>query len=166
MITDVISVPPDTEVEDAMALLKKHNIRALPVLDQNKKFLGMFGSRYVLAGLLPVSVRMDDGLQGLDFVVGAAPGIGKRLRKLKPQKVETVMDRNIVVTYPDTPLLEVIRLLVQYGSPLPVVDEDTGIFIGIVTEQSAIVELEKPDDELEKHMKAGLKKKKDKTKTK
>ena len=87
MITKVVTLDPDQTVEEALAMLTKKNIRAAPVLDDTGKLLGMFSFHHLLTSLLPVSVTMDDGLQNLDFVIGAAPGVSKRLRKLKPQKV-------------------------------------------------------------------------------
>lgn len=142
MITKVVSLTPDQTVEEATALLKKKVIRAAPVLDGEGRLLGMFSFRYILSNLLPVSVTMDDGLQNLDFVIGAAPGIAKRLRRLKPQTVGEVLDRKTVVLSPHVPIWEAIRLLVRYGSPLPVIDAD-GVFLGLVTEQSAIEEMER-----------------------
>ncbi len=143
MIAKVVALDPDHTVEEAMEILNKKAIRAAPVLDADGKLLGMFGFHHMLANLLPVSVTMDDGLQNLDFVIGAAPGVSKRLRRLKPQKVADIMDRKAAVLHPQTPIWEGIRLLVRYGSPLPVINEEDGIFLGLMTEQSAVEELER-----------------------
>lgn len=164
MITDVVCLEPGQTVEKAMAILEKHSIRVGPVLDEDKKLLGFFGFKEVLLNLLPVAVTMNDGLERLDFVIGAAPGVGQRLRKLKPQKVELVMDRKLTVAHPHMPMWEVLRLLVKYGSPIAVVEEDTNVFLGIVTEQSALANLEKTGSELEKEVKHSLKDKKGKKK--
>lgn len=159
MITKVITLDPDQTVEEALATLEKKNIRAAPVLDGSGKLLGMFSFHHLLTNLLPVSVTMDDGLQNLDFVIGAAPGVSKRLRKLKPQKIGEIMDRKVIVLHPHTPIWEGIRLLVKYGSPLPVISEEDGRFLGILTEQSAVHELEKSIDVLEEEVRRELDKK-------
>jgi len=41
MITDVITVTPDTTVEEASALTEKHKIGTLPVIDANKNLVGI-----------------------------------------------------------------------------------------------------------------------------
>jgi len=152
LIMKVTSLSPDQTVEEAMDILKTKNIRGAPVLDEESRLLGMFSFAQLLTTLLPVSVTMDDGVQNLDFVIGAAPGVSKRLRKLKPQRVSDIMDTKAIVLHPQTPIWEGIRLLVKYGSPLPVIEEETGRFLGLMTEQSAILELEKSIDELQKEV--------------
>lgn len=156
VIQKVTILSPDQTVEEALDTLEKKKIRTAPVLDDDGKLLGMFGFHSLLTNLLPVSVTMDDGLQRLDFVIGAAPGVAKRLRKLKPQKLENIMDRKAVVVQPETPIWEAIRVIVKHGSPLPVVDEGSGMFVGLITEQSAIEELEKSDEELQATLKKEL----------
>lgn len=142
MITKVATVAPDATVSEALSVLRKHNIRVAPVTDKNGVLVGIFGSRDILEGLLPVSVTMEGGLEGIDFIIGAAPGIAKRLAALKPQTVEAVMRRDFGTVKPDTPIWEAIRLLVKYGSPLPVVEPETRRLMGIISEQSALEQLD------------------------
>ncbi len=141
MVTKVVTVGPDQSVEEVMDILSKNNIRHVPVVDKNKALVGMFGAHLLLKNLLPVSVAMEDGLQHLDFVIGAAPGMAMRLRKLMPVRVEQVMERNVVVVQPETPTWEALRLLYKYATPLPVVNEQDGRMLGLISEQSAIAEL-------------------------
>lgn len=125
-------------VQELLTILEENHIRTVPVVDDDNVMRGIFGFEQILKGLLPVSATMEDGLQTLDFVVGAAPGIAKRLRKLYPKKVEEVMKTDCPVVYPDTPSWEAVRLMVRYGSPIPVLEEETGAFIGIISEQSLL----------------------------
>lgn len=128
-------------IEEILALLENKHIRTVPIVDENNVLLGLFGYDQILEHLLPISARMEDGLQRLDFIIGAAPGVAKRLRKLYPKKVEEVLNGKCCVLPPDTPAWEAIRLLTKYGSPIPVVNEEDGSLIGIVTEQSALEHL-------------------------
>ena len=81
MITDVISCKPDDTVEHVMSIMEENRIRHVPVIDENNVLLGMFGYSHLLNELLPVSVKMEDGLQRINFVIGASPGVAKRLRR-------------------------------------------------------------------------------------
>ena len=141
MVTTVHTVRPDMNVAEALEYLQKHNIRSAPVVDDQNHMVGSLSLSVLLKSLLPVSVTMDEGLQKLDFLIGAGPGIAKRLRKVKLQTVADVMRTDPVVLHVSTPIWEVIRLLVKYGSPLPVIEEGTNTLLGIVSEQSCIEDL-------------------------
>lgn len=149
MIADVITVKPDQTVGDAMEIFDHDHIRAVPVIDDQGTLVGLFSLNVILTNLLPVSVTMEDGLQRLDFVVGAGPGIAKRLRKLKDRKIAEVMKTDCVVTHPDMALWEAIRLMSKHGSPIPVVAEKTGKLEGIISGQSLLEAMEKTLDEIE-----------------
>lgn len=143
IVANPVTGRPDQTVEEIMDVLEKNRIRTVPIVDSENKLLGLFGFDQILKGLLPVAATMEDGLQRLDFVVGAAPGIAKRLRKMKPKPVSDYMKTDCHVVYPDTPTWEAVRLLTKYGSPIPVVDRVSGKMVGIISEQSAIVDLKR-----------------------
>jgi len=48
MITDVITVTPDTTIEEASALVEKHKIGTLPVIDERKNVVGIITSTDLL----------------------------------------------------------------------------------------------------------------------
>lgn len=148
-LKDVVTIKPDITIEDAMKLLNKKKLRAFPVIDDENKLVGMFSTRILLRHLLPVSVTMQDGLQRLDFILGAAPSIGKRLAKIKKEKVADYVHKNPVVLYEDTAMWEAVRLLTEYRSPMPVVDRETGKLTGLISDQSMLELLSKPIEELE-----------------
>ncbi|SNY90108.1 CBS domain-containing protein [Cohaesibacter sp. ES.047] len=145
MVDKVVSLDPDHTVEEAMKILESHHIRKAPVLDKDNILLGMFGFDSLLEEMLPVSVKMIEGLDRLDFVRGAKPDIARRLRVIKSQSLTSAMDDNPIILRPDLSVWEGIRKLAKHGSPLSVVEKGTGKFLGIVTEQSAIAELERDE---------------------
>ncbi|WP_319498336.1 CBS domain-containing protein [uncultured Cohaesibacter sp.] len=142
MIDKVISLTPDLTIEEALAILEAERIRTAPVLSKDNTLLGMFGFMSVMKKVLPVSVTMADGLEHLDFARGAKPDIANRLKDLKAKTVDCAMDEKPTVLSPDLSVWEGILKLTKHGSPLPVVESQTNTFLGILTEQSAITELE------------------------
>lgn len=150
IIRDAYTVKPDMLVADALEYLKENRIRMAPVVDDDGKLCGAFSLSVLLKSLLPISVTMDEGVQRLEFVIGAGPGVAKRLRKTKPRTVREVMATDIVVVHPTTAIWEIVRLLVKYGSPIPVIEEQSGKFVGVVSEQSSIEELHSILIEVEK----------------
>lgn len=140
MTTEMLTVSPDQTVSDAVALMDEHGIRALPVVDAKNNLVGMFGFDPLLRGLLPVSLTIGehDGLDlRLDYVLHASSGVAQRLSKLMSRSVGEVMTRDLYTVHPETPLWEGVRLLVKYGSPLPVVRAESMFLVGIMTAQTA-----------------------------
>ena len=74
--------------------------------------------------------------------IGVSPGVAKRLEKVQDQVVADVMQTDCVVAHPDTPTWELIRLMIRHGSPIPVVEDETGKLEGLVSSQSMLKELQ------------------------
>lgn len=136
----------ETKVEKALKGMKKAKTEYAAVTDKEGILVGLFSHQILMKNLLPVSVAMSDGLQ-LDVKIHAAPGIAKRLKKVSPLNVEELMQRkDFPVVNSGTPLWEGVNLLVQSGLPVVVVDEETGRYNGLITQQSAVDELQRLQD--------------------
>ncbi|MCB1682517.1 MAG: CBS domain-containing protein [Alphaproteobacteria bacterium] len=143
----MVQISPDDEVESAINILKKSKVNAAPVVDEQGKLLGLFSFKGLMRNLVPVSVAMTDGIK-MDIKVGAAPGVAKRLAKVKPLKVLEVMDRKVLTVAPTDPLWEGVSLLTNHGGPLAVVDEQNKL-LGIISYTSMLAELEAMQDSAE-----------------
>ena len=145
MIEKLITVSPNQEIEEVIGILRKNDIDAVPVVDEDGKLKGMFSTQILLKNLLPVSMTTGDAL-GMNVTVGAAPGVAKRLRKVKPLTVSDLMERKTNIVHPETPLWEGVNMLVHHGAPLFVVEKDGGKLMGMIFEQSIIDEMERVQD--------------------
>lgn len=140
MTTEVLTARPDQKVSEAVTLMDTHGIRAMPVVDSRNDLVGIFGFDPLLRSLLPVSLGIGDhdGLDlRLDYVLHSSSGVAQRLAGLMDRSVEDVMSKDLYTAHPETPLWEGVRLLVKYGSPLPVVRENSMFLLGIMTAQTA-----------------------------
>lgn len=136
MFTDVVSIHPSSTVEEGLTKLKEHGLRSIPVIDDSGSFLGMFSCGEVLEHLVPLVGFFGESL---DFAVGMAPDLAKRLKEFYPLKIEQFTEKNVYHVKPGTHTWESLRALAKHGSPLPVVDHENGNkFIGLVSEQSAL----------------------------
>lgn len=155
IIPTSILLRPDQTVKEALAILEENQIRTAPVVDHNNILVGMFGLHCLMEDLLPMAAQITDGLDDLDFIIGGAPGAAKKIRKIGPQLVRNHMEKEIeeLLLTPETPMLEVIRMLTKHGSPLPVVEENTNKFAGIVSEQSCLHRLHEILKEIEEEEK-------------
>lgn len=143
MITkEIASLSPDDTVGDALKIFKEKNIRNMPVMDADGTFLGLFGLKEVLQNILPKAVNMGKGIPNMDFIVGGAENVAKKLHKSHAHRVGDIMNKNPKTIEPDSATWEALRIMVMHGSPVPVVEEKTNKFIGLISRQTLLAELE------------------------
>jgi len=150
MVEKVISIDPENTVKQAIELFEINNIRSLPVVDKDNNLLGVFGLRHLLTALLPKSVTMQDGLNRLDFVVGGAPAVAKKLKKAYDIPVKELMETNPAVLHPETSSMEAVRVIAMHGSPACIIDSGTGKFVGMITRQTLLKDMNDLVEEMEK----------------
>ena len=135
-ISNVITISDNDTVEQALRLLDEKQIRAVPVVDQNGLFKGMFSTHEIIKSLVPS--YMVSGMGSLDFAAGASGQLAGNLRDLFPSRVGDHVSADDVVKITDkTHTWEALRILAKYGSPIPAVDAN-GRLIGLISDQSAI----------------------------
>ena len=106
MTTDVVTIARKASVQDALAMLKQHSIRHLPVVDAGGKLVGWVSDADLRAVL-----------------------IASMLEELT---VEDIMVRKPYTAHPDMPLDEAARLILNKRvGGLPVVVE--GKLVGVIT---------------------------------
>jgi CBS-domain-containing membrane protein len=142
-VQNVPTLSPDQEIGTVMKLFKKHQLEHFPVVDEDGILLGYLSQHIILRNLLPVSFSIPGMTETGVMRIGAAPGIAKRLKKIKPLKVEDLMERKFQSVHPETPIWEGVQMLVEYGSPLMVVEDQSGKFIGLINRFSALEEMER-----------------------
>jgi CBS domain-containing protein len=150
MLESVVSLAPEQTATEALEILKHHNIRSAPVLESDGTYIGVFSLHSVFHSLLPIAVTMEGGLDQLDFVIGATPGVAKRLKKTGAKPVKECLDEETQTVTPETSLWEGVRIIVRHGSPVPVVRED-GKFAGLMTEQSCLATLQSLQEDATSH---------------
>lgn len=128
MIKDVVSIKPDDNAQDALALLFKMQISGLPVIDTQGKLLGMFTEKSILKQILPSYLDKVGR-----FVYEENPkSTKKKFAELSNIKVNQLMRREVVTTIEDATLCEVARImLTQKVRRIPVIDKNEKV-VGIV----------------------------------
>ena len=121
MTREPISVSADTSMKDAMALLQRHHIRHLPVVD-GTALVGLVTDRDVRKAT--PSLLTGIGREDYEQVLIATP-------------VARIMTKEPVTLSSESPVVDAVRLMVErkFGS-LPVVDG--GNLVGIFTEIDAL----------------------------
>ncbi len=116
MVRDVITVTPRTSVKDAFSLMKKHNIRHLPVLRAGQ-LVGIVSDRNLRRPDCSDQFHSWDDFYRIDDVM----------------EVEDVMTTNPMTIAPNAEILQAAIIMIErkFGA-LPVVDQEQHL-VGIIT---------------------------------
>jgi len=126
----VISVPAGTTIRAAAALMSKHHIGLLPVVDDNEQPVGVLDIHDMLTLELPDFVKL---VEDVDFVhdFGAVETTRPMAASLS-KKVDTLMEKPVTVPE-DCGLLRAYALMVQHDiHDMPVVSK-RGKLIGVIS---------------------------------
>ena len=130
MKRNVISIPQTSTIREAAAILVKHHIGLLPIVDKNKKLVGVVGLRDLLALELPDFVSF---IADVDYVhdFGAVETTRPPAKTLG-KSIKTLMKPAISV-HEGTGLLRVYALMLQHQMhDMPVVSKDD-VLVGVVS---------------------------------
>ena len=129
MTTNVVTVQPDTEIREIAALLLKHRISAVPVVDEEFHIVGLVSEgdlvrRYETGTDDRHSWWLADAFSTRDKTADYIKSHGR--------KAADVMTQTVIVVSRDTPLYEIASLLEKHHiKRVPVTDDDR--LVGIVS---------------------------------
>lgn len=143
MDTDVPSVTPDDDARTAIDLLAKTNLGAIPVVDEDRKVVGIVSESDLVLSDEESDLHLPHYLNIMGGVVfvGSMKGFEKRLEKAFATKVSDLMtaDPFVAKTYESADRVA-RRIAEEHHNHLPVVDED-GRLAGMVTRADALAAL-------------------------
>ena len=134
MVSDVVTVGPDTDVADAVTLLGKHDISALPVVDEGRHLIGILSEADLIH-------RAELGTEKhrpwwVEAVTGAAT-LAQDFAKSHGKKVREVMTTEVVTADEETPLSEIAALLERKRiKRVPIMRK--GKLVGVVSRSNLI----------------------------
>lgn len=132
MQTEVVTVGPSTTVRELADILAKHKISGVPVVDDQRRVLGMVSEADVI--LQDADLHFPYYIQFLDSVI-YLQSLGKfeeRFRKAFGSKVTQVMSEEVIAISSEASVRDAATLMADRKvNRLPVVDN--GMLVGIVT---------------------------------
>lgn len=135
MSRDMISVRFETPLEEAWKLLRKHKIKALPVVDEGHRVIGIL----TLIDFMKhanLDVYQDYELKLRHLIQGA-----KEITSGQPQVVGQIMTTAVLTATYDTHIIDLVPLLSEAGMHhIPIVDMNKQL-IGMVTQSDLITGL-------------------------
>lgn len=139
MTKEVASIKPQDNAIEALRILFKMQISGLPVIDAERKLVGVFTEKEALSYVLPSYIEKVGR-----FIYQEDPkSTKKKYTELGKLKVSQLMRREVVTTTEDATLCEAARImLTQKARRLPVLDK-SGRVTGIVARGDILMALEK-----------------------
>jgi len=143
MDADVPAISPDAEARAAIELLAKTELGAIPVVDGERKVIGIVSESDLVIGDEEADLHLPHYLNimgGIVFV-GSMKGFEERLNKAFATKVSELMTAEpIVVREGDDAELVARTIAEKHHNHLPVVDGE-GRLAGLVTRADALAAL-------------------------
>lgn len=132
MSRSVISIAADTSVDTAWELLRRHGIKALPVIDAQRRVAGIVTRTDLADSLRPAGLG-----QRVERLVNRWFAPGEKI----DVPVATLMTSHVRTVRAATPIVELVTLFADLGHHhIPVVDEHRQL-VGIITQADLIAGL-------------------------
>ncbi|MBC7332989.1 MAG: CBS domain-containing protein [Actinobacteria bacterium] len=134
MTKKVITIGKDATVKELSELLIKNKISGVPVVDDNKKVIGMITEADIIKkeSSLPYPLSF-----GFAFIRDLS-SLTKTTEEFLKTPVEEVMTRNVKVVNEDTPLSKIVNIMINNNiNRVPVVDKNNRL-VGIITRADII----------------------------
>nr|WP_284503111.1 HPP family protein [Caballeronia sp. AZ10_KS36] len=128
MSRGVVSVTPDTTVDEALALLARHRVKALPVIDMTRRVRGIV----TRADLAPAhrSAPRDAFARAVERIM--------RGPSQAPARVGSLMTTDVCTVDSRTPIAELVPMFADFGHHhIPVIDNNERL-LGMITETDLI----------------------------
>ena len=147
LVTNILTATSDQTVEAILKDMRKNNISLVPIIDSDNVLVGQFSIGLLLEDTLPVSLAVGGAAGGeksmTNVVIPAASGLSRRLQRSLAAPVSALMERPAYILHPDASLETAIQQVRQAGNPVPVVERDKNILLGLISQESILDSLEK-----------------------
>lgn len=132
MSRDLVTVQFGSSLEEAWALMRQHNIKALPVVDRARRIVGIVTTADFLRH---ANMDQHDGLgQRLRAFLRATPGVTSS----KPETVGQIMSRKVRVASQDRHIVDLVPQFSEHGHHhIPIVDKENRL-VGIITQSDLV----------------------------
>lgn len=131
MTTKIYTVHLDTEIEALAKTFVKHNVNAMPVVDDDGVLVGMVTQTDLVEQDKPLHIPTVISLFDWVLYLESPKKFSEEVRKVTARKVGEICSQDFVTCSPETPVATVASLMVDNKAHLVPVVED-GRMIGVV----------------------------------
>ncbi|HRE44995.1 MAG TPA: HPP family protein [Terricaulis sp.] len=133
MSRDLVTVAPETPLQDIVSMFILHGFTSLPVVDTDDRFVGVIFQLHLIASIQPREASSPQGSLGVLQALGWAP-------KQRPLYAADIMGAAPLSAKPDTLIAALLPQLAENGvDAVPILDGQR--IVGIVTQTDLIAAL-------------------------
>ena len=149
MTSPVITVTPDTTVEELVKIFINQDISAVPVISEEKKLLGIVTEGNLLYKKVKPFMPQYVNFLGANIYYNGIGEYDKSYRKLLAMTAKELMTKNVVIANGDVTLEQVAGAMVmQHLKVMPIVEDNH--VIGIITRRDIMKVMFKEYEAVEK----------------
>ncbi|MBI4843911.1 MAG: CBS domain-containing protein [Nitrospirae bacterium] len=130
MTRDVVTINPEATVEELARLLMEHRFSGVPVVDNNKKLVGIVTEHDLISKNkrlhIPTVIRLFDA-----YIMLGSGKMEEELKKMAATTVEDICTKNVVSITEETTLEEAATIMSEKNIHLLPVLRDASV-VGIV----------------------------------
>ncbi len=154
MTPDPVTVHPDVPVEDIAQLLLAHRINGVPVVDENRRLLGVVTAADLIYRAADERFEPRESLWKENFWVSFLNPEGTHPSKAEGRTAAEVMTSKVHSVAPDAPPSAAARLMTDYRlTMLPVVE--AGTVIGVISRRDLLGRLHALENPLRREEREG-----------
>jgi CBS domain-containing protein len=131
MTSEVVSVDPDTSLQDFSALLEKSGFSVVPVVNPDNTLYGIISATDLVERDRPLHIPTVVSIFDWVLYLESEKNFSDQVKKICAQSVGEICTREVVTCSPDTPESEVAELMVKHKVHLIPVLEN-GKLVGVV----------------------------------
>ena len=114
MTTEVVSVDPDTSLQDFSALLEKSGFSVVPVVNPDNTLYGIISATDLVESDRPLHIPTVVSIFDWVLYLESEKNFSDQVKKICAQTVGEICTREVVTCSPDTPESEVAELMVKH----------------------------------------------------
>ena len=150
MTPDPVIVRPETPVEDIAGLLLAHRINGVPVVDENRRLLGVVTAADLIHRAADERLEPRESLWKENFWISFLSPEGTHPGKAEGHTAAEVMTREVHSVAPDDHPLVAARLMADHRlTSLPVIEAD--VVIGVISRIDLLRRLHELENPLQRN---------------
>jgi CBS domain-containing protein len=127
------AIREDDTIGEAVQEIIERQYISVPVVDNEGRLVGLFGIYDLLALLVPRVAVIGNLLPNLRFLSDDESELYRKFAGVRNSPVRRAVNREAARVYPDTPLIEAIRLFCNNHMTIPVVERESGRLAGMIS---------------------------------
>lgn len=126
-------------LRDCVNALLENQVLAMPVVDDDGRYIGQFRKNLLIAAILPQVAVQDPAFDRIakslseGSVEETMGDVRERFAAIAEKPVQRYLDTNTPVLHPDDPLVHAMFYLFHGRNFLPVVDPGSGLLVGTIS---------------------------------